>query len=234
MTDLTMKQRLEDFALRLFDIGAVKFRKQSPDGKGFRLKLHDRNPDAPLSPIYFNLRDQSNPKPGPLSVNELREAGELMLIAMQENQLGFDCVAGLPNAGTPLAFEFRRASQSAGRQVSEVTLIKGEAGGKRRIVDVLEKLPEGQQQEVLIVDDLITEADTKLEGAAVLRENRYTVCCVLVLIDREQGGATQLEKADLTLYSLFSMTELLRLYCAKGRITDAQKDDVLSYMAGSK
>ena len=39
----------EGLARALFACGAVKF-------GAFKLKLHQTNPDAPLSPIYFNMR----------------------------------------------------------------------------------------------------------------------------------------------------------------------------------
>ena len=40
---------LQQVADTLFDLGVIKF-------GAFRLKLHEKNPDAPLSPIYVNLR----------------------------------------------------------------------------------------------------------------------------------------------------------------------------------
>jgi hypothetical protein len=39
----------EQLAVELLNIGAIKF-------GNFRLKLHEKNPDAPLSPIYIDLR----------------------------------------------------------------------------------------------------------------------------------------------------------------------------------
>jgi len=57
-------------ARRLWAVGAVKDKMhpdavQRPSGeRGFLLKLHEKDPDAPLSPVYFNLRTPGNPKPG--------------------------------------------------------------------------------------------------------------------------------------------------------------------------
>ncbi len=32
--------------------------------EGFKLKLHETNPDEPRSPIFLNIRTPNNPKPG--------------------------------------------------------------------------------------------------------------------------------------------------------------------------
>jgi hypothetical protein len=45
--EFTMAQ--ERLALALFDVGAIKF-------GDFRLRLHEENPDAPLSPVYLDLK----------------------------------------------------------------------------------------------------------------------------------------------------------------------------------
>ena len=57
-------QTREEFARMLFALGAFQDRRASPQGRGFRLKLHERNPSAPLSPFYFSLRAADNPKAG--------------------------------------------------------------------------------------------------------------------------------------------------------------------------
>ena len=83
---LTERQRV--FADHLLTSGAVRF-------GAFRLKLHEQQPDAPLSPIYINLRVlRSYPDAVDASVDVLAE-----LIAA--HQLGFDLYADLPTAATP-------------------------------------------------------------------------------------------------------------------------------------
>lgn len=71
----------------LLDIGAIKF-------GAFRLKLHEKTQDAPLSPIYINLRI-------------LRAFPEVMDSAIEVYEeltsgLKFDCYADVPTAATPI------------------------------------------------------------------------------------------------------------------------------------
>ncbi len=49
-----MNKAQERLAERLFNEDVIKF-------GGFKLKLHEKNPEAPLSPIFFNLRTEDNP-----------------------------------------------------------------------------------------------------------------------------------------------------------------------------
>lgn len=69
--NISHTQAEEDLALKLFDIGAVQFGE-------FKLKLHEKNPDAPLSPIFFNFRTPDNPKPGPLTDEVLDLVGKVV------------------------------------------------------------------------------------------------------------------------------------------------------------
>jgi len=54
-----------------------------------KLKLHEKNPDAPLSPFYINLRDRNNPKPGPLDQDDYDLIAHCLLAIINDNQLTF-------------------------------------------------------------------------------------------------------------------------------------------------
>ena len=49
-----MNKAQERLAERLYEEEVIKF-------GNFKLKLHGKNPEAPLSPIFFNLRTEDNP-----------------------------------------------------------------------------------------------------------------------------------------------------------------------------
>src|SRR5579864_1701908 len=84
---LTLAQRT--FADGLLTSGAVKF-------GAFRLKLHETQPDAPLSPIYVDLRVlRSYPDAMDAAVATLDE----LIVA---DGPAFDCYADIPMAATPL------------------------------------------------------------------------------------------------------------------------------------
>ena len=66
----------------LFDLGAIQF-------GNFKLKLHEKNPNAPLSPIYLNLRTPDNPKPGNLTLKIVAQIGRLMYFTAFRKKLDY-------------------------------------------------------------------------------------------------------------------------------------------------
>lgn len=83
---------------------------------------------------------------------------------------------------------------------------------------------------MLVIDDLITRANTKLEGIRVLECAGLVVRDVLVIIDRQQGGAQQLSKAGYRLHALFTITELVQYYTALGYISPELQRDIIAYL----
>lgn len=205
----------------LFNIGAVKL-------GAFRLKLHEKNPQAPLSPIYLNLRSANNPKPGPLGPAEYREIGQLMKQLVLERKLAFDCIAGIPNAGDPFATAL---SQAYVQDKPVVRLIKTDSDSERSITGIAEGKVDGLH--VLLVDDLITQADSKAEAINVLRSAGGIVTDVVVLVDRQQGGTEGLAELNCRLHSIFTLFGLLDIYVDSGKITADKRQEVFDYLAGN-
>src|SRR5579871_985997 len=84
-----MSERQRRFADALLGCGAVKF-------GAFRLKLHETHPEAPLSPIYLDLRVlQSFPDAMDAAVAALGEV-------IETRGLRFTRYAGIPLAATAL------------------------------------------------------------------------------------------------------------------------------------
>ena len=77
----------EELALAWFNAGIFLDKSRSPQGKGFRLKLHEKNPDAPLSPFYMNFRLlRSFPE-------LLVDTAWLLVEMMERKNVAFDLVA---------------------------------------------------------------------------------------------------------------------------------------------
>lgn len=199
----------------LFDVGAIKF-------GAFKVKLHETQPDAPLSPIYLNLRTPENPKPGPLTPEILDQAAQLMIQVVGTLPA---YIAGVPNAGDPFADAFSRV---AGDRFTILRMGKEEQDGVRRVTGIVGAKPESGT-EVLVVDDLVTQAHSKFEAIHALEADGMNVRGLVVLVDRQQGGRQQIEAQGYGFYSVYTLPELLEHYADAGRVERETVDKVLEY-----
>lgn len=202
---LTEKQRV--FADALLSSGAVKF-------GAFRLKLHETRPDAPLSPLYVDLRVlQSFPDALDAAVATLSEL-------IKGTRVSFARYAGIPMAATPLT-----AILSHVTRVPMITPREPKTHGGGGSIDGA-YLP---GEVVLAIDDVVTHADSKIEAIRVLEANGLVVRDVAVLIDREQGGPRLLAEAGYTLRAALRLSQLLDYWRSTGGIDAATHDRVREY-----
>lgn len=232
MLEFTDKQR--QLALALYDVGAVMDRncihpKLNPEGKGFRLVLHEKNPGAPLSPFYLNLRTPDNPKPGPLTPEIVREIGDIFYGQACLLQIGYDHVVGVPRAGDPFAEAFSEAP-SSGQKIPLLRMNKSEEGGVRQISGVEGAFKRGDR--VLVVDDLITKGGSKILTLRELEGHGLKVTGVIILVNREQGGMAELQQSypGVFVHAIFRVTDMLQLYRDQGRISPAMHDEIVAYL----
>lgn len=206
----------------LFEINAVKF-------GAFRLKLHETQPDAPLSPIYCNFR---RPPKGPLTDELVQELSALLYEIACRDNLQYDTVVGVPEAGNPFATAFARTAK-----VPPPWLEKEADAEKRQIVApasfILRMTEAGFRagERAVIIDDVVTEAHSKIETAIVLRSCSLIVENVLVILDREQGGKEALADAGITLHAAWPLPELLEFYLANDLITQNKYREVILYLS---
>ena len=221
-----MDKAQERLAERLFDEGAIKF-------GSFKLKLHDKNPNAPLSPIFINLRTENNPgKKGFLSPDLVGNIGRILYSQTIGLRADYQCIAGIPWAGEPFAEVLYHANRIFGGKAKLIKMIKEEGGDGSRQIAGLAK--EGDQiafgDRVLLIDDLITKADSKFESIKVLENAGAKIERILVVVDREQGGTDELKKAGYDIISIFKISELMRLYLERNRIAKDKYIEVMDYI----
>lgn len=205
---LTTMQEL--LLTELFRIGAVKF-------GDFRLKLHETHPDAPLSPIYIDLR----------VLRRFPEAKKVAVAVYEElmRPLQFDLVADIPTAATPLV-----ATLSERFNVGMITpRTDAKTHGSGAKVDGLQKEDVGKR--VVLIDDLVTQADSKIEAIQILEHQGMTVRDLVVLIDRQQGGSEQLASKGYALHAACTLPQMLSFYLRTGSITTAQYHDIRDRLA---
>jgi uridine monophosphate synthetase len=190
------------FLVRLYDIGAVKFGE-------FTLK------SGRVAPVYVDLRVLvSDPE-------ALRQAGEKLV--EQLRTLAFDRIAGIPYAGLPLGV----AAALLGGYPLCYARKEAKAYGTRQLI---EGGPTAGER-VVLIDDVITDGGAKLEATEPFRAAGLVVEDVLVLFDREQGGAELLARHGLRLHSCFTLRELLAAIRDAGRVPAETYERVMSYLA---
>ena len=206
---------MERLALDLFDKGSTK-----TDGP-FEFKFHEKNPDAPRSPLYFNLR---LPPKGVLTEDLVKRIGNALYQASFQNQIQYDCVVGVPKAGNAFAKVFSRLAS-----VPLLFLEKEEREKDRKILSNLRgRYRKGWRS--LIIDAVVVMADSKFEAIEAIRSNGLIAEDGLVLIDWEHGGKDDLEKVGFHIFSTFKVSELLLLYLKEGRISPEKYQKTMVYL----
>ncbi len=200
-------EEVDRLADLLFEIGAVKF-------GAFRIKLHETQPDAPLSPIYLNFRLlRSYP-------SALGYIAELLLKAA--DGLDYELLADIPTGVTPLValmtFLGQRPMISPRKETKSYGLgvaIDGEYKPGQR---------------VLLVDDVISGGDSKFEAIEKLEKAGLVVQDLLVVIDREQGGAQTLRERGYRPHFVATISQLLARYRTTSAIDEVRYHEVMDYL----
>lgn len=199
----------ERLARAIHAAGAVRF-------GAFRLKLHEQRPDAPLSPVYIDLR-------------VLRSFPESMDVAVAAyrtllQSVRCELLADVPMAGTPFV-----AILSHLTRIPQITPRQPKTHGSGATIDGTYT----PGQTAVVIDDLVTKADSKLEAIARLESGGLVVRDVLVLIDREQGGAEQVANAGYTLHAALRFSELLAIYRRTGVLDEPTYQRITAYVAAT-
>ena len=133
-----------------------------------------------------------------------------------------DRIAGVPTAGTPLA---SLVSVLLETPMIYVRKEKKEHGTGKRVEGVLKP-----GDNVVIIDDLITNGKSKLEAIEPIQEQKAKVKHVIVVLDREQGGREELKNAGYELHSLTGIREALKWLYEEKLISEKQYEEVRKYI----
>lgn len=202
----------ESLALGLFGLEAIKFGE-------FRLKIHEDNPDLPPSMVYFDLRLlRRNP---PLKSAAVSAYQELV------RELKFDLLADVPTAATPIV-----STLSDRLRIGFITpRTDSKSYGTGAKIDGF--LSEDVGKRVVLIDDVVTSATSKIEALEILRAQGLVVEDIVVLIDRQQGGKELLEGRGLRLHSVFTLNQLLSFYLRLGKISQDRYGDIQKFSKSS-
>jgi len=139
--------------------------------------------------------------------------------------LTFDRLVGIPYAalpiGTAVALEMNRPLIYPRREAKAY-------GTKASIEGVY-----NAGEVAVIIDDLATTGDTKIETIRKLEDAGLVVRDITVLIDREQGAQDTLGKAGYAFHAVAKISDLLDQWRDSQAITPAQYSAVRAYLDGS-
>ncbi len=195
----------ESLVSGLFDLGAVQFGQ-------FKLKSGEQ------SPVYIDLRLLIT---RPTTLRQV--ANVLQSFAAG---LTFDRLAAIPMAGLPIGVAL---SLSMDRPLLYPRPQTKAHGTGRQI--------EGQcraGETVLLIDDVISGGHSKAESIAVLEGAGLKITDMLVVIDREMGGAEELEKRGYTVHSALKLTDILDTLVQLKKIKQADADGVRQWLKSRK
>lgn len=189
---------LEQFAITLYDIGAVQIGK-------FRLHSGKR------SRIYLDLRILIS---YPMVLQQAAQIYRTVLDGLQ-----FDLVAAPPLAGLPLG-----TAVSLNMNIPMIFPRKtAKSYGTGKEIEGQWKVG----QRAVIIDDVITSGDSIIQAIVPLKAAGLQVNDAVVLIDREQGGLETLADQGYKLHAAMTISQLLAFLESHERITSKERAKVL-------
>lgn len=189
---------LEQFALTLYDIGAVQIGK---------FKLHS----GKKTRIYLDLRIL-------VSFPQVLRQAAAIYRTLLEN-LTFDLLAAPPLAGLPLG-----TAVCLDMNIPLVFPRKtAKSYGTGKAIEGVWEVG----QTAVIIDDVITSGDSILQAIVPLKAAGLNIHDAVILIDREQGGQENLADHGYNLHAAMTISQMLAILESHDRITSKQRAKVL-------
>ncbi len=148
-----------------------------------------------------------NCKPVTLSGYGLLLVGKLMLERVDSKT---SVVAGITLGGDPLVSAIALLSTQVGRPL-DALIVRKEPKGYGTGSWLEGPLPP-RGSEVTVLEDVVTTGGSALKAVKQLEEAGYVVKQIIAIVDRQEGGAIEIQKAGLDLVSLFLIEEVSKRF----------------------
>lgn len=169
-----------------------------------------------MSPFYIDLREvQSYPS----TLRAVTKAyGELLA-----DKPAHTLLAGIPEAGVPLA---TAVGYELGIPLVQPRKVVKDHGTKSAVEGAF-----NEGDHVILIDDLITKGDSKIEAIEQVSSAGLIVDKFLVLVDREQGGIELLQNVkSCEVVAAFTITELIDALNTAGKISEEQYSTIVEFI----
>lgn len=207
---------LEELTVGLYDRGVLMF-------GDFVLKSGRK------SPLYYNQRKiASFSRNSRLTINDQRRVRDLAVSGYSAviDELGaeYDHLYGIPQALTSLG---AMVAQARGDSI-----LWGRVGEKSYGAHVPIEGDFAEGDSVVSLDDVITNAASKIETAESLGKAMLMTRGFVVMFDREEGGAQKLEETGHDLVAVTGLGATMEILRDAGRIGAQELELVAQYQEG--
>ncbi|KAG7302985.1 hypothetical protein JYU34_012991 [Plutella xylostella] len=199
-------KKLENLAVKLFEINAVKFGE-------FVMK------SGLTTPVYFDLRVI-------VSYPEVLDLISSLLYEFSVKSSSCDHLCGVPYTALPIA----TLLSVLAKKPMLMRRKEAKAYGTKKLIEGHFKAG----QTVLIVEDVVTSGGSVLETVNDIRKEGLVAEEAVVIVDRQQGGVKNLEANNVHVKSLFTISSLLEIFVKHGKVTKETAEKVKEYLKNNQ
>lgn len=201
-----------------------------------KIKHHEKDTEIPMAPFYFNLRTPDHPKkPGLLTKEDCDLIARCMIETFEVyHKIDFDFISGIPKAGDPFVDAIQNILAIKPGYIRKkfdiVKLDKIEDNGKRKVVPKKECIDYCKGKKGLLLDDVISYGDSKMEAVRAIEDYGAIVAGIIVLIDIGLGGVQMLRNAGYRIYPVFTAKSLFDYYFRCKKIGQEKYKEAMNYI----
>ncbi|CAH0392340.1 unnamed protein product [Bemisia tabaci] len=200
-----MESKLRQFAVQLYEAGALKL-------GTFTLK------SGAISPFYVDLRNVVCSTEMHMFVAELLR--ELIVSKKLESQI----LCGVPYTALPLA-------TLVATKLGQNMVIRRKEAKAYGLKNLIEGVKDGMAgQKCLVIEDLISSGASIVETVSDLEASGFIVKDAVVILNREQGGVANLEKKNINVHALFTISEIVDMLLLEKKIEESVVTTVKEYI----
>ncbi|WP_455369144.1 orotate phosphoribosyltransferase [[Eubacterium] cellulosolvens] len=168
-----------------------------------------------LSPYYIDLRALPSYPESFKKVMEIYEALLRKTVGLEK----FDRISCVPTSGLLFASVL---AYKVSKPILYTRKEKRTHGRERKIEGVLKP-----GDKIIILDDLITTGKSLIEAIEAIRTEGGIVEDAIVLIDRQEGGKDNLNKAEVNLHSFMNIAKIANILFESNVIDEEKYNEII-------